>query len=132
MLFLFDHTVFDLGDPVEVLSEPEFPLPLNAARALSIGQVLAVVRMAAFETPDFANVSGAKAKGLAALLATKSEANALRAYRPDDAQSATDVVTKLANAPLPTLADLFFRQAAGNRSPSIVDTVVWTRAAAQL
>ena len=66
---------------------------------------------------------------LAALLADKTEANAALFVRPASAQSAADVLVRLAEVPLPTLVYLNNFQKDDAVAPRLVNDAVWTQAA---
>ena len=129
MLFLVNNRVLDIGNAaataeqgVRLLSDT----PLHALRphdAIEIGQAM-FHSCDGSERPDDIPL-----KALAALIAEKSEANCALFVKPPNARVHTDVLVRLADVPITTLAYLQQMQTAEGCDVRMVNQAVWSHAA---
>lgn len=126
MHFLFNSTVFELGDPTERASRANFPFAIGALRS---GRVVSLVRHAVLETPRLELDKPNKAMDLAALVVMHVQANALIAVPAAPAKTPLDVAVRFADVGLTTLANLYNRQQSlGALAPGDVNAAVWLAA----
>lgn len=126
MLFLFNATMFDLGDPKAFVAAARPPIPPAAVSDLTMAGVVALIREAVFERPDIERAAPQKAATLCALAALKSEADAVRAIRRPDAEGPGDVQVRFASTGLILATQLLMFQDSGTLTQSNVDTLVWS------
>lgn len=128
MLFLFNETVFDLGDLVSVLKDGTIPLPTSQFETLSPAHLKAVLREALYVDPLMATHKPDRTQHLAALIAYRAPgANAVLGVRPDGARSPDDVGLRFANVPMVILTYLWKRQNEGVLQPETINEEVWHR-----
>ena len=129
MHFLMNDQVIEVGDPNKALQAcrsllTEVPLQnLRPQDAVALGQATF------FSLPPRGRPDPMIAKALAALLNAKTEANAALFVKPVTAQSHSDVLVRLADIPLPTLAYLKAHQRGEALDPNLVNQSVWSSAA---
>ncbi|WP_417477408.1 hypothetical protein [Maricaulis sp.] len=128
MLFLFNETVFDLGDLVSVLKDGTIPLPAAQFETLTTGHLTQLLREALYVDPMMATNKPDRTKHLAALIAYRAPgANALLGVRPQGATGPDDVGLRFANVPMLILTYLWKRQNDGVLGPDIINEEVWCR-----
>lgn len=130
MLFLFNDVVFNIGPPQQRLAASKCPVPTGAIASLTNGEMLSLLREAAFTDPNFARSQTEKAMALAAMTFLKTGANAVLALRPPACPSAANVPVRLADVSLRVLGDLFALDQMGKLTPQAIDGAVWRAAAA--
>ncbi|SDM05793.1 hypothetical protein [Maricaulis salignorans] len=128
MLFLFNETVFDLGDLVSVLQDGTIPLPAAQFETLTTGHLTLLLREALFVDPLMATNKPDRTKHLAALIAYRAPgANAVLGVRPAGATGPDDVGLRFANVPMIILTYLWKRQKDGALDPEVINEEVWHR-----
>lgn len=128
MLFLFNETVFDLGDVVSILKDGTIPLPSAQFETLTTAHLTSLLREALYVDPMMATKKADRTKHLAALIAYRAPgANALLGVRPDGASGPDDVGLRFANVPMVILTYLWKRQNEGVLDPAIINEEVWNR-----
>ncbi len=127
MLFLFNDRLFEIGQPLEIVSSEDFPLPLNAFERLSQAQTLDLVREELFADPLLVHDVPVRASQLATIIAAKTNANAMLAGPPaSGARSPRQIAVLLAEVSLLTLSSLYQRQKNGELRPQDVENAVWS------
>lgn len=120
MLFLLNDEVLDIGLPHEVLEAR------GLGAGLSAGGVMAFGRQTAFATMGLDKASPDERRGLAAMIATVTDANCALFVVPANALGPGDVAAALARAPLQTLVRLDSHQTAGRLAAGLVNAHVWS------
>ncbi|WP_417483005.1 hypothetical protein [Maricaulis sp.] len=128
MLFLFNETVFDLGDVDSVLQDGTIPLPPSQFETLTTGHLTLLLREALYVDPMMATNKPERTRHLAALIAFRAPgANALLGVRPGNARGPDDVGLRFANVPMVILTYLWKRQKDGELNPAVINEEVWNR-----
>lgn len=125
MIFIFNDTLLELGDPRDRLITCGCPLNYGALNAMTPPQILGVVRAVLFEHPTFAKDRKDKAAALAALVHVKTGANALLCIRTPEVQVASQMPVRLAEASLEVVSELSRREKSGALNPAAIDQAVW-------
>lgn len=129
MLFLFNKTVLDIGDPATALARLDAPISVDEARRMSPDAVRAVVKEAAFANPKFDTQDPDKAAAVAAMIHLRSGANAAVALMRQGGTGPQHVYlrfTVVSEVVMKHLADL---QEQGWLTFAAVEVAVWTTAA---
>lgn len=129
MLFLFNKTVLDIGDPAAALARLDAPISVDEARRMSPHAVRAVVKEAAFANPKFDTQDPDKAAAVAAMIYLRSGANAAVALMRQGGTGPQHVYvrfTVVSEVVMKHLADL---QEQGWLTFAAVEVAVWTTAA---
>lgn len=133
MLFLFNDSLFELGDAHEVARERGEALGLNALslRNMRLGQVVHLTKEWIWERPALAKSDPQSAMFLAALFAWKTdEANAMLAVAPQGATKSAQVQVRLASVSLVTMQQLSELEKLGRLSSHAANMAVWSQAPA--
>jgi len=128
VLFLFNETIADIGSPPEQLARSSCPVTIGDLSRMPKGDVLVLLRETIFHNQAFASSQPVKAAALAAMVMVKVGANAALVVRPPGAQSANDVVVRLADVSLRVLGDLSALNNQGRLTPQAIDHAVWSTA----
>ena len=126
MLFLFNDRVFEIGQPMEVISSLAFPLSHAEFNALPQNEVLTLVREEVFANPLLVHHNPVRAAQLATLIAAKNQANAVLAGPPKNgAEGPAQIGVLLAEVSLMSISALYAQQQAGTLTTSGVEKAVW-------
>ncbi len=129
MLFLINDRVLDIGDSATTAEQginllSDFSLhALRPRDAIEIGQAIY------FSCEDGERPDDLPLKALAAVLAEKTEANCALFIKPPAARNHGDVLVRLADVPITTLAYLLQLQASKGCDARVVNDAVWRHAA---
>ncbi len=128
MLFLFNDQILMIGGGPDVAIKAG--IPTHAVARFTLADTILAIQTAFMEIPNLPTGAPEKAKALAWLLASRSNANAALFLVPPKCKYPQEVGFRLATVSLVTLGNLKNQQDGGKLSANIVNACVWQAQAA--
>lgn len=126
MLFLFNDTLLDIPQPVEMLRDGRFPIPEKEFGRMRMGEIALLAKEEVFKDLNLPHTQPDVARNLCILLAAKSGANAALVGPPlGGARKPEQMGLRLAEVSLVTMSNLYQMQESGNLTPNHVNQAVW-------
>lgn len=129
MLFLLNSQVLDIHEAIETLS---VEAAVERRATPSLFSAVQLAQRAMFSAGSFEKADPAVVRRIAATIALSSEANVALFVVALNARSWRDVATRLASAPLTTMAHLWRLQKHGPLSAGVINRDVWNQVMADV
>ncbi|MBL1430282.1 MAG: hypothetical protein COA60_001980 [Robiginitomaculum sp.] len=127
MLFLFNDVVLEIGQPVEVVSSANFPMPIAEFDKMPLAEISLLAKEAIFTDLQLVHSNPTTATHIAVLLAAKSAANAVLIGPPaNGARTPAEIGIRLAEISLVVMSNLWQLQVGNTLSYEYVYQAVWS------
>ena len=130
MLFLLNDQLIEVPMDRPLTADPTFPLSAEQFASLTLPDIMSVAKSEYLANVEFPSTNPAMALGIAWMIASKSNANALRLTLTAPEFDPSGVTAQLAQLSIEVFGDLASKKSLDALTLGYIDATIWSQVAA--